>query len=502
MTDRSARWIRVSSGGQSEETQLTEVIDPYISRMGYQDSGILYRLHDVSAAKGEHQAAQDQVIQDISDGRYQVLVVADSSRIERRDEGDELILFLARVRVAGGRVEFVAEPALGKSDIAGKVLAVLSQHGNAEYVRKLTTNISRGIRGVVANGAFLGSEPWGFAGIGPKRDRRLVPTHAAIEYGPQILTRVANGASLGDVARWLTAEGVPSGRGGGVDGARWWARSVAAVVRSRTLIGEYACSYTVTWTDETGKHTETLRWAHRFEPVVDHDLWLTANRALDDRGAKWHAGRSREGRPAAEPLSGAARCHHCDVTGADSPMYRLSSGNLRCTGTGPDRGATPCGLGSKRFMLPVDVARTLADKAFGQMTGSPLYFMYVRTRVAGNAAEIEIERDRLNKDYAVSAQNPDRSARKIQLAAIDERLDELDAMEIIPDDDTLVRRTDYPDYAAYWAGSDPATRRSFLRRGEFRITYGMADGTERAAERGYGVWIDHLDPTEENQPEE
>ena len=483
--DRSARWIRVSSGGQSEETQLSEVIDPYIGRQGYEDSKILYRLHDVSAAKGEHAAMQEQVIQDISDGRYTVLVVADSSRIERRDEGDELFIFLARVHLAGGRVDFVAEPQLGKRDIASKVSTLLSQHGNAEYVRKLQTNITRGMKGIMAGGFFAGSEPWGAVAVGPKRERHLVHTGAAREYGPQILECIDAGMSLGDVARWLTAEGVLSGRGEG-KAAKWWPKSVAAVVRSKTLLGEYQCSYTVSWTDEQGKHSETLRWTHRFEATVSHDLWLSANRTLDERGDHWRAGRGRTGRKAVEPLSGASRCHSCQEADVDSPMYRLTSGNLRCTGRGADRKG--CGV-----MLPLDTARALADQAFAAKVGL-MYAMYERKRVPGNASQIEVERDRLNQEIALVAQISDRSERRSRTAELEDQLDELDATEVIPDTEQLVPTGE--DYATFWARLGADQRRAFLTSGEFRVSFGRADGTEDQELNGWGIWLDHLDETD------
>jgi hypothetical protein len=488
MGERCAAWIRVSSGSQSEQAQLTEVISPYISRRRYEDSGILYRLHDVSAAKGEHSAHQEQVITDLEAGRYDVLIVPDSSRLERRDEGDELIVFLARVRLAGGRVEFVAEPELGKSDVAGKVLAVLAQHNNAEYVRKQQTHVSRGVRTVAANGAFMGSEPWGAVSTGPDRDRRLVHTDDARKYGPAILERITAGASLGDVARWLTAEGAAPGRGHGTPGNKWWAKSVAEVVRSKTLLGEYGCSYTATWTDEAGKHSETLRWVHRFGAVTDHDTWLTANKALDERGEKWHAGAARTGRKSVEPLSGASRCQHCSAGGTDSPMYKLTSGNLRCTGRGPQRAG--CGT-----MLPVAVARDLADLAFGAMAGA-MYRRFRLDRVPGNAARVAIERESLERrEREVANSAVPRTERRAALAEIDAQLDALDATEITPDTVALVPTGQ--DYAQHWAALDADGRRGYLRSGEWSIRFGRADGTERCELDGWGIWLDSLDSDED-----
>ena len=281
-----------------------------------------------------------------------------SSRIDRREDLDLQAEFLIMVRRAGGRVESVREPEFGRTDRVSRLITMLAQDANAEYSRTLKGHIDAAMRTRAAAGVFTGSEPWGAVPVGPKGGRKLVLTDAARQYGPGILSGSRAGASLGDVARWLTAEGVAPGRGEGRPGNAWWAKSVANAVRARTLLGEHACSW------------KGQRWVHRFGGVPGiHATWLAANQALDQRGAKWAKGEART-RRAVEPLSGVSRCRHCAAKGTDSPMYRLTSGNLRCTGRGAARRG--CGL-----MLPLTVARDLADLAFGAMAG-PLYAVYER----------------------------------------------------------------------------------------------------------------------------
>jgi DNA invertase Pin-like site-specific DNA recombinase len=475
MGERCARFFRVSTDTQDEDNQVADV-DGHIAAHGYEVART-FRLHAFSASKGEQEPALAEVVADMTDGRYAVLVCAHSSRIDRREDLDLQVDFLTAVRAAGGRVESVREPQFGTTDLAGRIVTLVSQHANAEYSRTLKGNINAAMRTRAATGSFTGSEPWGAISTGPKGGKHLVLTDAARSYGPEILERIAAGASLGDVARWLTAEDVAPGRGEGRPGRPWWAKSVAEVVRSRTLLGESPCS----WKDQ--------RWVHRFDGITGlHSLWLAANKALDERGAKWKKGESRTGRRAVEPLSGVSRCQHCAARGTDSPMYRLTSGNLRCTGRGAARKG--CGM-----MLPVAVARDLASLAFAAMTG-PMYGIYEHRRVPGNAARIEIERARLNEDYAAAAQNPDRAARKTALAAIDAELDGLDATEIIPDTEQIVRTGE--DYAGYWARLDDDERRGFLRSGEFRVTFGHADGTQRCELDGWGIWVDTLDDEDED----
>lgn len=506
MGERAARWFRVSTNGQTEDNQVPEV-DGHIGQRGYEVART-FRLHDVSASNGKQEPALAEVVADMAAGRYTVLVVAHSSRIDRREDLDLQVSFLTAVRAAGGRVESVREPQFGQTDLAGRIVTLVSQHANAEYSRTLKEHIGAAMRARAAEASFIGSEPWGAVSVGPKGSKYLVPTNSAHAYGPEILERIAAGASLGDVARWLTAEGVAAGRGYGTcsecprvwkvnektgrghwsyagqcpngdhtgELAPWWAKSVAAVVRSKTLLGESPCA----WKDQN--------WIHRFDAVVSHDVWLAANKSLDERGAKWHDGAARTGRKSAEPLSGVSRCEHCSSRGIDSPMYRLTSGNLRCTGRGADRKG--CGV-----MLPMATARDLADLAFGEMTGL-LYAMFERKRVPGNAAELEIRRDELEqreREIANSAMT--RAERRAAMAALDAEYEALEATEIIPDTEETLPTGE--DYAAYWARLDADGRRGFLRSGEFSVRFGRADGTERRALDGWGIWLDFLDDDED-----
>ena len=63
MSERAARWFRVSSDGQSEDNQVSEV-DKHCRERGY-DVVKTFTLHDVSASKGEQQAALDEALEDI-----------------------------------------------------------------------------------------------------------------------------------------------------------------------------------------------------------------------------------------------------------------------------------------------------------------------------------------------------------------------------------------------------------------------------------------------------
>ena len=105
-------WIRVSGDKQDEQNQVDEIIK-YAVQHNY---WIVrwYIVHAKSAFKGEQKKDLDTAIEDMRDGLTEVLVIAHSNRLERREgkTGTELLNTLAEFVDAGGRVESVEEPTL------------------------------------------------------------------------------------------------------------------------------------------------------------------------------------------------------------------------------------------------------------------------------------------------------------------------------------------------------------------------------------------------------
>src|ERR1700722_19535962 len=102
----SGRWLRVSTGAQDEASQLPDLVK-WEQAHGY-DVRAEYTVHGKSAYHGQQDAALDQVISDMQDGKISVLVVWASDRIERRGAYNAFDL-ARRVREAGGRIEYVKD---------------------------------------------------------------------------------------------------------------------------------------------------------------------------------------------------------------------------------------------------------------------------------------------------------------------------------------------------------------------------------------------------------
>src|ERR1700749_3883419 len=141
--ERAARWCGASTDKQDEENQVRDV-DRHCAARGY-DVVRTFRLHARSAAKGEQEPELAQVLDDSRAGLYTVVVVAPSSRLDRRGDLNAQIAFAASVRLAGGRVESVDEPEFGRDDLPGWMQNVATMYGNAKFIADLKANTRRGM---------------------------------------------------------------------------------------------------------------------------------------------------------------------------------------------------------------------------------------------------------------------------------------------------------------------------------------------------------------------
>lgn len=202
MGDMAGTWERVSSNGQSTESQRPR-LDAWCEAKGYEVTR-RYTMHGKSASKGEHQVTLDQVVRDMHAGIITVLVVVRSNRIERRGIRN-MFDFLGRVQDAGGRVEFIDEPALNDlTGAAGEIsLAVAAAMAKSETVNR-NAAIKDGRDKARSNGGLLGTCPWGYQVTGERHAKRFTPTADGQEWMPWLFARAAEmsiyrlSKSLGD----------------------------------------------------------------------------------------------------------------------------------------------------------------------------------------------------------------------------------------------------------------------------------------------------------------
>src|ERR1035438_9476636 len=205
MREQAGIWQRVSTGGQDEASQLPDLVR-WCASHDYEQTKS-YVLHGKSASKGKHQSALDEVIRDMQDGVITVLVVWQSSRIERR--GAYSVFDLARrVREAGGRIEYVKDAYLNDTNEMSDVMLALAATKDRQKSRDISEQVTAKQAALRAAGSAVGRAPWGYSIV--KRDgiKIFAPTSDGRKCIPVIFRMLIDGSSLREVAVWLDSQPV------------------------------------------------------------------------------------------------------------------------------------------------------------------------------------------------------------------------------------------------------------------------------------------------------
>lgn len=322
MGEQARLWQRVSSGGQDEASQLPDLIRWCDDHEYEYDADKRYVLHGKSASKGKHQAELDRAIDDMAHGLYTVLVVWQSSRIERRGAFDAFDL-ARRVRDAGGRIEYVQDSYLNASNEMSDVMLALAATKDKQKSLDISKQVKAKHAALRESGSVIGRAPWGYRIVKlPDGRKRLEPTEAGRKYIPLIYERLCVPETPRDIARWLDAERVPTVRGG-----RWSeGYLVHRLIPNPTYMGRRPNSGNL-----------------EIEALVSPSVWRQANAAVKARARPGRDTSTHE-KALLKPV--------CGECGRESPMYRIFAGKdrtafYRCTGRGPQRKG--CG-----FMVPCD----------------------------------------------------------------------------------------------------------------------------------------------------
>jgi len=326
MSERAGVWLRVSTPGQDEESQLPDCLQ-WCESHDY-DVAETYTIHGKSAFKGSRKfdAMWSQVIDDIHQGKNSVLVVWKQDRLDRKLNTFQM---LAEVVAAGGRVEFVTQPHLNDLTTMGGRIALKVQEEIAYAESKdKSDRILANHAGKRAKGSVIGRAPWGFSiAPGVNADGEPVkifsPTAEGRRFVPAVFQRVINGASLRDVALWLADNGILA------NGEAWADVRVARLIRNSVYFGQRV----------NGGNLVT-------EGLVSHGGWKAANAAMVSRISGGRSASTHE-KALLSPV--------CGVCDNDSPLYRVFVGPkshrlayYRCSRGGPrNRG---CGAP----MIPVE----------------------------------------------------------------------------------------------------------------------------------------------------
>jgi hypothetical protein len=319
----------------------------------------------------------------------------------------------------------------------------LAMHASVDKMksRNLSKTTTAGHDRARSNGATIGRPPWGYTTEGEKYERRNVPTPEGRKYWPEVLTRIADGQQLGDVAEWLTS----------VTDRAWHPRVLAQAVRCTSYRGQVR--------DASG----TI--VHECEPLVSADLWNRANANLNGRPSN-RRGQRNDLATGASVLSGLVVCGNpeCDASGSngDSPMYKTGT-VYRCTGKGAGKRR---GCGCSVLATEADA---LMDAAMAGMTRPVLRPVFHPAE--GHGPEIAGVTQKLRDLPALGLDEDTEDAKRAELRG---RRRELEAMpnkaawtEFVP---VLDEAGQPVTYASRWASYGQAERRTQLREAGFALT--------------------------------
>jgi DNA invertase Pin-like site-specific DNA recombinase len=364
-SNNTLEFIRVSTGSQDESTQVT-TLDGFAddNKLNVIDRMI---LHGYSASHGTQEPALREAIKGIEQGRWRLILVTDSSRLDRREDLDAQAEILLAIRQAGGDVISVSEPQFGKTDFAGRIVTLVAQHANAEKSRTVKDSTWRGVQAIIANKAWHGVLPtfWHCAGVRYAK----VATCADPVAVRAIYEAIRNGHSLSSTAR---EHGT-------------YPQSIRTLVRTRAnMTGLFECHYT-----HAG---QTYTWQHTAAgiPPVDSELWHAANRVMSDRGAVMN---NLGGRPVALAtswISGLLECPRCG-----GHLYVSRGKTLNCGGKGKDRRS--CGVSGINLAKVAEQVEAIVERDD--------VAVYRFQRVNGNQGELDelnAELDRVRQTLAAT----------------------------------------------------------------------------------------------------
>src|SRR5262249_40398556 len=158
---------------------------------------------------GKHIEMLDRMIADMQDGKITVLVVWQSSRIERR--GAYNVFDLAgKVQKAGGRIEYCApsdQYLNDTNDMSDVMLALAASRDHKEsQVKSERVRISQDR--IRENKGVLGKLPYGYRAVGDKYSKRVVIVPAEAEIVTEAKDRYLAGETLQEICDDFNARGV------------------------------------------------------------------------------------------------------------------------------------------------------------------------------------------------------------------------------------------------------------------------------------------------------
>jgi DNA invertase Pin-like site-specific DNA recombinase len=302
--EQAGRWLRVSRDSQDEANQEHD-IDEWIASHGYRlADGCTYTLRK-SAYQGRHAEMLDRVITDMQDRKITVLVVWQSSRIERR--GAYSVFDLARrVQQAGGRIEYCApsDRHLNDANDMSDVMLALAASRDHQESKLKSERVRISQDRIRRNRGVLGKLSYGYRAVGERYSKRVVIEPAEAEIVREAKDRYLAGESLAAICGDFNARRLPSpSRSGG----KWLVVTLARMLRSPGIAGRQMSNRDhgervtileydpiITWTEHEALVARLDSRAHR-RGISPYNVFMLTSVISDEAGHSMygHSGRTK-----------------------------------------------------------------------------------------------------------------------------------------------------------------------------------------------------------------
>ena len=252
---RAATYVRMSTADQenSPERQRNQ-ITPYCKSRGYT---VVAKYEDLGL-RGTDDSRPDfqRLLRDAREGKFDVLVIDEQSRLARTDPVDFIAEMVSPLRNAGVRIDTVAKGVLDWSDLGQFIIGSVTQHASSTEVTTLSRRVVTELaRKALSGDVVAGKAPYGYSQIWKDQSGKVVHrgkrtwTKRPSGWEPGLEVNETEAAivrwvfkayieedkSLNGIAKALHNQGVKSPRGGD-----YWNRShLRNLLTSRVYVGDF-----------------------------------------------------------------------------------------------------------------------------------------------------------------------------------------------------------------------------------------------------------------------
>jgi DNA invertase Pin-like site-specific DNA recombinase len=265
--------IRVSELGERDEDQTVTIPEQHercraeIERQHGRVGRALDAV-DVSGGVVIDSDAYQLALQRVQQGTTAGIVVAYSSRFARNVWA--VGRYLEALKLAGGELWFCDRPDIDYRTPSGAIIVSIDAVMNDNYLQECKSKAEATIQRNIIERGIVNVVPYGYRRDPAADDSKAIIPDETAPIVRRIFTERLDGRSWSSIARQLTADSIPTPRGG----VAWSVPTVRNIVSNETYVGTAKYQRR---TYRKGERTgEVVRHENAHEPLVSRAVWKAA----------------------------------------------------------------------------------------------------------------------------------------------------------------------------------------------------------------------------------